>query len=31
VLEQREDTPDGRFGYVVDPERTLLELWQPAT
>lgn len=29
VLERREDSPDGRFGYVVDPEGTLLELWQP--
>lgn len=30
VLDRREDTPDGKFGYVVDPEGTLLELWQPA-
>ena len=30
VLERREDSPDGRFGYVVDPEGTLLELWEPA-
>ena len=29
VLERREDGPYGRFGYVVDPEGTLLELWQP--
>ena len=29
VLERREDSPDGHFGYVVDPEGTLLELWQP--
>ncbi|HWU90196.1 MAG TPA: VOC family protein, partial [Kofleriaceae bacterium] len=28
VLDRREDTPDGKFGYVVDPEGTLLELWQ---
>src|SRR5437868_5877601 len=31
VLDRREDTPDGAFGYVVDPEGTLLELFQPAT
>jgi predicted enzyme related to lactoylglutathione lyase len=30
VLERREDGPDGKFGYVVDPEGTLLELWEPA-
>ncbi len=30
VLDRREDTPQGRFGYVVDPEGTLLELWEPA-
>jgi len=30
VLDRREDTDDGRFGYVVDPDGTLLELWQPA-
>lgn len=30
VLERREDSPDGHFGFVVDPEGTLLELWQPA-
>lgn len=29
VLERAEDTPQGRFGYVLDPEGTLLELWQP--
>lgn len=29
VLERREESADGRFGYVVDPEGTLLELWQP--
>jgi len=28
VLERREDGPDGKFGYVVDPDGTLLELWQ---
>lgn len=30
VLERREATEDGVFGYVVDPEGTLLELFQPA-
>lgn len=29
VLDRREDTDEGKFGYVVDPEGTLLELWQP--
>jgi predicted enzyme related to lactoylglutathione lyase len=29
VLERREDSPDGKFGYVVDPDGTLLELWEP--
>lgn len=28
VLDRREDSEFGRFGYVVDPEGTLLELWQ---
>lgn len=28
VLDRREDGAYGRFGYVVDPEGTLLELWQ---
>jgi len=28
VLDRREDGPDGKFGYVVDPDGTLLELWQ---
>jgi predicted enzyme related to lactoylglutathione lyase len=31
VLERREESADGRFGYVVDPDGTLLELWEPAT
>jgi predicted enzyme related to lactoylglutathione lyase len=31
VLDRREDSEYGRFGYVVDPEGTLLELWQPPT
>jgi catechol 2,3-dioxygenase-like lactoylglutathione lyase family enzyme len=30
VLDRREDSPDGKFGYVVDPDGTLLELFQPA-
>jgi catechol 2,3-dioxygenase-like lactoylglutathione lyase family enzyme len=30
VLERRDDTEQGRFGYIVDPEGTLVELWQPA-
>lgn len=29
VLDRREDGEYGRFGYVLDPEGTLLELWQP--
>ena len=28
VLDRREDSPDGRFGYVVDPDGTLIELWE---
>ncbi len=30
VLERREDGPFGKFGYLLDPEGHLLELWQPA-
>jgi catechol 2,3-dioxygenase-like lactoylglutathione lyase family enzyme len=30
VLDRREESPDGKFGYVVDPDGTLLELWEPA-
>lgn len=29
VLDRREDSEQGRFGYVLDPEGTLIELWQP--
>src|SRR5436190_23517859 len=29
VLDRREDGEFGKFGYVVDPDGTLLELWQP--
>jgi len=31
VLDRREDSPDGKFGYVVDPDGTLLELWEAVT
>jgi predicted enzyme related to lactoylglutathione lyase len=30
VLDRREQTDDGVFRYVVDPDGTLLELFQPA-
>ncbi len=30
VPDRREDSEFGKFGYVVDPEGTLLELFQPA-
>ena len=30
VLQRREDGELGKFGYAVDPEGNLLELWQPA-
>jgi len=30
VLDRREESPDGKFGYVVDPDGTMLELWEPA-
>lgn len=29
VLDRREDGEFGRFGYVLDPEGQLIELWQP--
>jgi len=29
VLDRREDGEQGSFGYVVDPEGGLIELWQP--
>jgi predicted enzyme related to lactoylglutathione lyase len=29
VLDRREDGEQGRFGYVLDPEGQLVELWQP--
>lgn len=28
VLDRREDAENGKFGYVVDPEGNLLELWE---
>jgi len=28
VLDRREDGENGKFGYVLDPEGTLLELWE---
>jgi catechol 2,3-dioxygenase-like lactoylglutathione lyase family enzyme len=28
VLDRRDDGPNGKFGYVLDPEGTLLELWE---
>lgn len=30
VLDRYEESEQGKFGYVVDPEGGLLELWQPA-
>lgn len=30
VLDRREDGEQGKFGYVMDPEGGLVELWQPA-
>jgi catechol 2,3-dioxygenase-like lactoylglutathione lyase family enzyme len=29
VLDRAEDGEQGRFGYVVDPDGTLIELWEP--
>jgi predicted enzyme related to lactoylglutathione lyase len=29
VLDRGEEGEQGKFGYVVDPEGTLIELWQP--
>jgi catechol 2,3-dioxygenase-like lactoylglutathione lyase family enzyme len=29
VLDRRSDDDNGRFGYVLDPEGTLIELWEP--
>jgi catechol 2,3-dioxygenase-like lactoylglutathione lyase family enzyme len=30
VLDRTETSPEGAFGYVLDPDDTLLELWEPA-
>jgi catechol 2,3-dioxygenase-like lactoylglutathione lyase family enzyme len=30
VLDRREEMENGKFGYVVDPEGLLIELWEPA-
>jgi predicted enzyme related to lactoylglutathione lyase len=31
VLDRREDSGElGKFGYVMDPDGTLIELWEPA-
>ena len=30
VLDRGSDDEQGKFGYVLDPEGNLLELWQPA-
>jgi predicted enzyme related to lactoylglutathione lyase len=29
VLDRRQESEDGIFAYAVDPDGTLLELWQP--
>ncbi|OON62097.1 glyoxalase [Massilia sp. KIM] len=29
VLEQREDSEFGKFGWVIDPEGNKVELWEP--
>lgn len=29
VLERGEASEYGKFGYVLDPEGTLIELWEP--
>jgi predicted enzyme related to lactoylglutathione lyase len=30
VIDRVEETPQGRFGWIVDPEGNRIELWQPA-
>ena len=30
VLDRFEESEQGKFGYVVDPEGAVVELWQPA-
>ena len=29
VLDRREESEFGKFGYVMDPDGTLIELWEP--
>jgi len=29
IVRKRNETEDGRFGYVLDPEGVLIELWEP--
>lgn len=29
VVERREQSEQGKFGYIQDPEGTLIELWEP--
>jgi predicted enzyme related to lactoylglutathione lyase len=31
VLDRSDDSEYGKFRYIVDPDGTLLELWQPPT
>ena len=30
VLDRYEEVENGKFGYVMDPDGTLIELWEPA-
>ena len=30
VLDRYDETEQGKFGYVQDPEGAVVELWQPA-
>jgi predicted enzyme related to lactoylglutathione lyase len=30
VDERREDSENGRFGWITDPEGNRIELWEPA-
>jgi predicted enzyme related to lactoylglutathione lyase len=30
ILKQEDDGPTGRFAWIVDPDGTKIELWQPA-
>jgi predicted enzyme related to lactoylglutathione lyase len=29
VLDKREDSEHGRFGWVIDPDGNKIELWEP--